>query len=269
MDDTCTALKSVIDHIWDRFDSCCAIFISERYYDGNDMQCDNYWKQQQAFNALLLLNCISKTPNLDKQVKTKAEEWTMQMVPMMLFDSDIENTTGKNGLISRLSEFSRSVDPIIDGSMRPVVPTRLDREINDVIDLIWDYFGDCAFKEDRRRVRYVKCSIADHKAFIRAMRKNIETLESSFHASVVTNKNVLEKKHTWISVTIPSFVNAIQNYSDANKQSLLVALLEFRSDLARAMISNTGSDMSQPSYSELHAAVDLLCNLYDRIYPTT
>ena len=101
------------------------------------------------------------------------------------------------------------------------------------------------------------------------MRKNIEILESSFHASVVTNKNLLEKKHTWISVIIPSFVNAIQNYSDADKQLLLKKLREFRVELARVMISNTGSDMSQPSYSELHAAVDRLCNLYDRIYPTT
>ena len=269
MDNTCTVLKSVIDHIWDRFDSCCAIFISERYYDGNDMRCDNYWKQQQAFNALLLLNCISKTPNLDKQVKTKAEEWTMQMVPMMLFDSDIENTTGKKGLISRLSAFSRSVDPIIDGSMRPVVSTRLDRDISDVIDLIWDYFGDCAFKEDNRRVKYVKCSIADHKAFIRAMRKNIETLELSFHVSVVTNKNVLDNKHTWVYGIIPSFVNDMVTYSDTDKQLLLTNLLQFRSDLARAMTSTDGSNISQPSYSELHAAVDRLCNLYDRIYPTT
>lgn len=101
------------------------------------------------------------------------------------------------------------------------------------------------------------------------MRKNIETLESSFHASVVTNKNVLDNKHTWVYGIIPSFVNDMVTYSDTDKQLLLTNLLAFRSKLAVAMIRKTSSNISKPSYSELHAAVDRLCNLYDRIYPTT
>ena len=152
MDDTCTALKAVIDQIWALFDSCCDIH--RTYYGGGDMQCDFFWKQQQAFNALLLRHCISKTPSLNTQVKKKADEWTMQIVPMMLFDSDIENGDGRQALLPRLLTFCGNVDSVIQDNIGADQPGSLDFQLSDVINEIWRYFGACVRKESGKRVTY-------------------------------------------------------------------------------------------------------------------
>ena len=272
MDTSDAALATVIDQIWHLFDSCCDMHdargIPDPYNDAGSSAFDDYWKQRQAFNALLLQHYISHTAGLNKRVKRMADDWTMRMVSEMLFDSEIDGDTGRSALIHRLSEFRDKVESVIALRINP-----LDIELSDVINEIWGCFRDCSRIKGVVKVVYGVCDISSDDSWKQTLLYNGFILQQSFHTSNVINTNILRKGDEWVKKIIPNIVDDLRIETDTKKQSLIRTLLEFRVQLNLILLakSNPLDDQTSKIINEIWKCFrdyDAHLGIYNLVYAT-
>ena len=147
-------------------------------------------------------------------------------------------------------------------------------DINKTIDEIWQYFRDCAIGVDGKKAVYFACNILDNDWKQRQM-YNVFLLEHFFLKAKVFNQSVINHKDMWVEQMIPYLIYNSSIKEDSHKASILRRLYEFRVQLFSAMRNMPRLRPLPPraavgdNCSLLESAVDRLCNLYDRIYPTT
>ena len=268
MDTSDAALATVIDQIWHLFDSCCDMHdargIPDPYNDAGSSAFDDYWKQRQAFNALLLQHYISHTSSLNKQIKQMADDWTMRMVSEMLFDSGIENDEGRQALVHKLSEFMDTVRTVIGGHI-----DSLDIKLSNVINKIWGCFRNCSCIEFPMKTVFAVCDISSDNAWRQTMLNNVSILKRYVGNSKGISSNISIKKDECVKMMTK--VYSLRLETDTEKQSILSILTEFSVQLNITMLAESVDGQTSKIINEIWKCFrdyDAHLGIYNLVYAT-
>ena len=255
------ALNAILKTIWKIFDDNIEGHeaFSNDWFDEHD----SIWKKHQAYNTLLLQSRVSKTLNINITIAMFAHRWITQIMPKIIFDSNIENVCSDE-LLEELRDFEvqlrfgiqelrqRAEDGLHDIDLR---------SLNDKVNQIWEYFKQrIVIPRDDINIEYGPCDIQAND-WQQVQMYNAFMMNRQLSRATAINPAVASLTGEWLDSVLPQLLFSMDN---ASRVSLL--------DIFHAKLPRSVRPALRPLpprlQNDFSEVIDRLCKLCDQINPT-